>query len=68
MIFIQLDLSGYLRLTVLTGYSFQDNLIRRTIMTHVIGQQVAELRQLTAAQLRDRYAELFGEPPRSGHT
>ena len=36
-------------------------------MTHDIGQQVAALRQLTAAQLRDRYAELFGEPPRSGH-
>ena len=39
----------------------------RTTMTHNIGQQVAALRQLTAGQLRDRYAELFGEPPRSGH-
>jgi hypothetical protein len=36
-------------------------------MTHDIEQQVAALRQLTARQLRDRYAELFGEPPRSGH-
>ncbi len=36
-------------------------------MTEDIGQQVAALRQLTARQLRDRYAELFGEPPRSGH-
>ena len=35
----------------------------KAIMTHDIGQQVAALRQLTAAQLRDRYAELFGEPP-----
>ena len=36
-------------------------------MTEDIGQQVAALRQFTAGQLRDRYAELFGEPPRSGH-
>ena len=36
-------------------------------MTEDIGQQVAAMRQMTAGQLRDRYAELFGEPPRSGH-
>ena len=36
-------------------------------MPHDIEQQVAALWQLTARQLRARYAELFGEPPRSGH-
>ena len=32
-----------------------------------VGPQVAALEQLTVAELRARYAEVFGEPSRSGH-
>jgi hypothetical protein len=32
-----------------------------------IPQEVATMRRMTAAQLRAKYGDLFGEPPRCGH-
>jgi hypothetical protein len=36
-------------------------------MTLLIGTEVATLRRLTAKELRQRFAELFGQPTRSGN-
>src|SRR5438552_14976991 len=36
-------------------------------MTQNIEQEVASLQAMTAAELRVRYAEVFGEPARTGH-
>ena len=36
-------------------------------MAESVQQQLALLPQMTAAQLHDKYQELFGEPPRSRH-
>jgi Protein of unknown function (DUF2924) len=36
-------------------------------MTQNIEREVASLKAMTAAELRVRYAEVFGEPARSGH-
>ena len=32
-----------------------------------LARELAALERMTAAELRDRYAELFGEPPASGN-
>ena len=36
-------------------------------MSETISSRVAALRRMTPAQLRDKYAEVFGEPTRSGN-
>jgi hypothetical protein len=36
-------------------------------MTQNIEQEIASLKAMTAAELRVRYAEVFGEPARTGH-
>src|SRR5438270_12473175 len=36
-------------------------------MTLLIGAEVVALRRLTAKELRQRFAELFGQPARSGN-
>ncbi len=36
-------------------------------MTLIIGREIAALRRMTPKELRGRYAEVFGEPTRSGN-